>query len=342
MRPGGVRAITAESLLLKQQLIVLNRSRERAPNLRAADRVLAALLASFIEPRRLLRSAIVIKPSTIPRFHRALVARKYRLLFTPKRGGRPGLKGPAPELVAAILEIKRRNPRFGYQRIAEQLALVFDVDVDKDVVRRVLAKHYLPERGGDDGPSWLSLLGNAKDSLWSLDLFRCESLSLKSHWVMVVMDQCTRWIVGFAIHAGTPDGPAVCRMLATAIAGAKGLPRHLSTDHDPLFEFRRWKANLRILEIEPIKTVPYVPLSHPFVERLIGTVRREFLDRTPFWNARDLKRKLTAFKVYYNASRTHRSLDGQTPAGAPKRRHRLGPMRWQQYCRGLYQLPTPA
>jgi len=199
--PGGVHGVLAESLLLKHQLIVLNRSRKRAPNLRAADRVIAALLASFIEPRRLLRSAIVIRPSTILRFHRALVARKYRLLFTPKRGGRPGPKGPAPELIAAILEMKRRNPRFGYRRIAEQLALVFDVEIDKDIVRRVLAKHYRPERG-DDGPSWLSLLGNAKDSLWSLDLFRCESLALKSHWVMVLMDQCTRRIVGFAIHAG--------------------------------------------------------------------------------------------------------------------------------------------
>jgi len=134
---------------------------------------------------------------------------------------------------------------------------VFDVEIDKDVVRRVLAKHYRPEHG-DDGPSWLSLLGNAKDSLWSLDLFRCESLALKSHWVMLVMDQCTRRIVGFAIHAGMPDGPAVCRMLATAIAGAKRLPRHLSSDHDPLFEFQRWKANLRILEIEPVKTLPPV------------------------------------------------------------------------------------
>jgi hypothetical protein len=86
----GVRAVAAESLRLKHQLIALDRSRERAPNLRAAVRVNAALLASFIKPRRLRRSAIVIKPSTILRFHRALVARKYRLLFTPKRGGRPG------------------------------------------------------------------------------------------------------------------------------------------------------------------------------------------------------------------------------------------------------------
>ena len=98
----------------------------------------------------------------------------------------------------------------------------------------------------------------------------------------------------------------------------------MSADHDPLFEFQRWKANLRILEIEPVKTVPYVPLSHPFVERLIGTVRRELLDRTPFCNARDLERKLTAFKVYYNGSRVHRALGGQTRIGLPSPQQALG------------------
>jgi hypothetical protein len=65
-------------------------------------------------------------------------------------------------------------------------------------------------------------------------------------------------------------------MFNAAIYG-QGVPQHLSTDHDPLFEAHRWQANLRILEIDELKTVPYVPCSHPFVERLIGTIRREFL-----------------------------------------------------------------
>jgi hypothetical protein len=59
--------------------------------------------------------------------------------------------------------------------------------------------------------------------------------------------------------------------------------QNLSSDHDPLYRFHQWQANLRVLEVKEIKTVPYVPLSHPFVERLIGTVRREYLDRTLFW-----------------------------------------------------------
>ena len=115
-----------------------------------------------------------------------------------------------------------------------------------------------------------------KDSLWSVDLFRCESLILRTHWVMVVMDQFTRRIIGFGVQAGALDGPAICRMFNHAIAGALTPPRHLSSDHDPLFEFHRWKANLRILDVTEIKTVPEVPLSHPFIERLVGTIRREF------------------------------------------------------------------
>ena len=79
-----------------------------------------------------------LKPSTLMAFHRALVNRKYRLLFAPRRR-KPGLKGPGPELVTAIVEMKRRNPRFGCRRGAQQIAFTFGVEIDKDVVRRVLA-----------------------------------------------------------------------------------------------------------------------------------------------------------------------------------------------------------
>jgi hypothetical protein len=142
--PGGARTIVAESVLLKQQLLVLNRARERAPNLRPLDRIVTALCAGFMRPTRLLRAAVVIKPATIMHFHRALVQRKYRLLFSPARRAKPGPKGPSPELIAAILEMKRRNPRFGCRRIAQKFALAFGIEVHRDIVRRVLARHYQP------------------------------------------------------------------------------------------------------------------------------------------------------------------------------------------------------
>jgi putative transposase len=129
---------------------------------------------------------------------------------------------------------------------------------------------------------------------------------------MVVMDVFTRRIIGFGVERADPCGVSVCRMFNQIIAG-KLLPRHLSCDHDPIFRFHRWLANLRILEVEEIKSIPYVPVSHPFVERLIGTVRREFLDHVLIWNAIDLERKLEEFRIYYNENRVHQSLSGSTP-----------------------------
>ena len=181
MGPGGLRSVVAESLLVKHQLLILNRSRHRAPNLRVSDRILAGVCALFMRPARVFRSAIVLRPSTILNFHRTLRQRKYRLLFSPKRR-RTGPKGPPKDLVDAIVDMKRRNPRWGCPRIAQQIALAFAVDIDKDVVRRVLATHYRPApRSG--GPSWLTFLGHAKDSLWSIDLLWINCCSgLRRTW----------------------------------------------------------------------------------------------------------------------------------------------------------------
>jgi len=100
------------------------------------------------------------------------------------------------------------------------------------------------------------------------------------------------------------------------------------------------------LDIREVKTVPYVPLSHPFIERLIGTVRSECLDKTLFWNERDLEGKLIDFKDYYNRYRTHDALDGATPSMRAQETEvkviNLNNYRWKSHCRGLYQTPMAA
>ncbi len=341
---SGSRALLAENMLLKQQLIVLRRARRRAPRLGAMDRLLLGVWTSFLNPRRVLRAAIALKPSTLLRFHRGLKDLKCRLLYSSHPKRKPGPKGPSPKLIQAICELKRRNPRFGCPRIAQHLTKTFGVEINKDVVRRVLASHYRPERR-KSGPSWLTSLGHAKDSLWSLDLFRAESILLRTHWVLVVMDQFSRRIIGFGVQAVSVDGVALCRMFNQAISG-EGLPRRLSTDQDPLFQFHRWQANLRILEVETVQTVPRVPWSHPFVERLIGTIRREYLDHLFFWTVDDLERKLDLFKNYYNAARVHQGLSGHTPeekaVGPTLRVAGLENYRWHSHCHGLFELPIAA
>jgi putative transposase len=344
MRPGGVRAVVAESLVLKQQLLISSRSRQRAPNLKSFDRVVLGLGSLFVPAGRLPRLAVVLKPRTLLRFHEALKKGKYRWLFSSGAHRRPGPKGPSQELIDAIVEFKCRNPRIGCPRIAQEIARTFGIDIDKDIVRRVLAKHYRP-RAGTDGPSWLSFIGHMKDSLWSVDLFRCESMLLRSHWVMVVMDVFTRRIIGFGVERADLCGVSLCQMFNQIIAG-RSLPRHLSSDYDPLFRFDRWLANLRILEVEEMKSIPYAPVSHPFVERLIGTIRREFLDHVLIWNAVDLERKLEEFRNYYNEHRVHQSLNGSTPGERsgqpPPARAILDHYAWRHHCRGLFQMPIAA
>ena len=341
---GGTRAVLAENMLLKHQLLVLQRSRRRAPNLRTPDRLFFGFCSLFLSPRRLMRTAIILKPGTLLRFHRGLKELKYRFLYSSSPKQKSGPKGPSPELIRTLCELKQRNPRFGCPKIAQHLAKTFGLDIDKDVVRRVLAAHYRPERR-ENGPSWLTLLGHTKDSLWSLDLFRTESILLRSHWVLVVMDQFTRRIIGFGVQAAAVDGPALCRMFNQAISG-QGLPTRLSTDHDPLFQFHRWQANLRILDVETVQTVPQVPWSHPFIERLIATIRQEYLDRLFFWTVDDLERKLELFKNYYNGARVHQGLSGDTPGeksgGPAPQPAELENYRWQSHCHGLFELPIAA
>ena len=177
--PGGARAVVAESVLVKHQLLILNRSRRRAPNLHLADRMVAGVCTLFISPSRLIRSAIILKPSTLLRLHHALTQRKYRRLFSSTVPKKPGPKGPSQAVIAAVVDMKQRNPTWGCPRIAQQIALAFGIPLNKDVVRRILAVRYQPTPDAA-GPSWLTVLGHAKDSLWSVDLFRCESAILRA------------------------------------------------------------------------------------------------------------------------------------------------------------------
>src|SRR5437667_6363047 len=106
------------------------------------DRVLLGLSTLFVSRRRIAKLGALVKPATLFKFHKALVDRKYRLLFSSSSHSRkPGPKGPSAELIAAIVELKRRNPKFGCVRIAQQLSHTFMIEIDKDLVRRVLAKH---------------------------------------------------------------------------------------------------------------------------------------------------------------------------------------------------------
>jgi putative transposase len=126
------------------------------------------------------------------------------------------------------------------------------------------------------------------------------------------MDQYTRRIIGFGVQAGRVDGIALCRMFNRAIQGQRAMPKYLSCDHDPLYRFEQWQANLRILEVVEIKTVPYACLIHSW-SGWLGRFEGSILDRTLFWTSVDLENKLLEFRDDFNSQRTHYSLERLTP-----------------------------
>ena len=192
---------------LTQHLIVLRRARRRAPTLTRSDRLLCGVGSLFLDPGRIRTLAIALRPSTLLACHQALVRGTYRRLFSSRPcPTKRGPNGPDEALIRAIVDLTSRNPRFGCPRIARIIAQTFGMAIDKHVVSRVLSKHSRPAPGGT-GPSWVSFIGQTTDSLWSVDLFRCESLVRRSDWVLVVMDQFTRRLIGIGVQGGAVTAP---------------------------------------------------------------------------------------------------------------------------------------
>ena len=166
--------------MLKQQLIVLRRDRQRAPPDARPTGCTADSERSSLAPDA-SESSPSPPPLDTPRVPAALVRRngttacshRGRARRRRDRRAERGTHSNHPRVTS-------RNPRFGSPRIARIISHTFGVDIDKNVVHRALAKHYRPTSGGT-GPSWLSLIGHTTDSLWSVDLFRCESIVLQTH-----------------------------------------------------------------------------------------------------------------------------------------------------------------
>jgi len=162
---------------------------------------------------------------------------------------------------------------------------------------------------------------------------------------MVVMDQFSRRIIGFSVCKGAMKAEDLCIMFFNIVSD-KALPKRIRTDNDPLFESLIWKINLSEWGIDELKSVPSIPWSHPFVERLIKSVRNKYLDNLLFWNGVDLKRKLKKYEEYFNTGRVHRSLEGKFPsrvANEIRVKHAdLRDYRIKSFCNGMYKVPIAA
>ena len=292
--------LVVENLLLRQQLVVQQRSVPR-PRFTNRDR-LFWLVVAMVVPR--WREALAIaKPDTVLRWQRKGWRAYWRWRSRPSRIGRPPIGW---KLVRLIHRLSRENPLWGPERIASELRLLGH-EVGESTVARYMAKRRRP-RGGQ---SWMTFLRNHMAVTAACDYFMVPTVTFRCLFVFVVLSHDRRVIrhVGVTAH---PTAEWTARQLREAFPGGDE-PRLLLRDNDSIFGDEFTDA-VRTMAIRELHTGYRSPWQNCFVERVIGTLRRECTDHLLVLGEQHLERALREYvERYYNPARPHMSLDGNSP-----------------------------
>ncbi len=289
--------LVAENLALRQQLIVLHRKTKR-PRLRMKDRIFWLWLAQSWDGWR--ESLLVVKPATVVRWHRQGF-RYYWTWKSRRKGGRPAV---APEVRDLIRRMSRANPLWGAPRIHGEL-LKLGIDLSQATVAKYMIRHWKPP-----SPSWRAFLDNHLKDLVSIDFFTVPTVTFRILFVFLVLSHDRRRIVLFNVTEH-PSADWTGRQLIEAFPWNTA-PRYLIRDRDGIYghDFTR---RVNALGIEQVLIAPRSPWQNSYVERVIGSIRRECLDHVMVFNESHLRRVLRSYLRYYHASRTHVSLGKDAP-----------------------------
>jgi putative transposase len=294
------KALLAENLMLRHQLIVLQRSVGR-PQLRPMDRLLwAAGLRRLPNWKKWL---VIVRPETVIRWHRMGFKLFWRWRSSMRSGGRPPLPRDVRNLIICMA---RENLTWGSRRIQGEL-LKLGRRVGRTTIRRILREVRGPYR---PSASWRSFLRSQAQGIWSCDVFTVTTVPFRQLYVMVIIAHATRELRQIAVT----DSPSTqwCIQVIREATPFDVCPKFLIHDNDARFGDQFDRA-LRHMGIRPISTPLFAPLANAICERVIGTLRREVLDHMLIWNARHLVRTLHEARRWYNEARPHQALGQQTP-----------------------------
>jgi putative transposase len=295
-------ALQLENLALRHQLGVLQRCVKR-PKLAPADRLLWVWL--FAVWSGWWSALIIVKPNTVIAWHR----RSFRLFWTWKvRRGQPGRPAVSKEIRQLIRRLSRENPLWGAPRIHGGL-LKLGIDVGETSVGKYLMRHREPP-----SQTWRTFLENHVKTMVSVDFFTVPTISFRVLYVFLVLAHDRRRIVHFNVTAH-PTAEWTAQQLREAFPFDQ-VPRFLLRDRDGIFgsEFRR---DVKAMGIQEVLSTPRSPWERAYVERVIGTIRRECLDHVIVFNQATLYRHVKSFLAYYHESRTHLSLAKDSPEPRP-------------------------
>jgi transposase InsO family protein len=304
-------ALDLENLALRHQLSVLRRSVKR-PKLTSADRLLWAWLCEvWIDWRSAL---VIVKPDTVIAWHR----KGFRLFWTWKvRHGQPGRPAVPKDVRELIRRMSRDNPLWGAPRIQGEL-LKLGVDIGETSVGKYLVRGRKPP-----SQTWRTFLENHVKSMVSVDFFTVSTIRFQVLYVFLVLAHERRRILHFAVTAH-PTAEWTAQQLRDAFPWDTA-PRYLLRDRDRIFgdEFTK---QVKDMGVEEVLSAPRSPWQRAYIERLIGTLRRECLDHVMVFNEASLYRHVKSFLAYYHESRTHLSLAKDTPEPRPVHSPDLGPV----------------
>ncbi|MCJ7751241.1 MAG: integrase core domain-containing protein [Armatimonadetes bacterium] len=303
------RAVMAAQLLaIQSQLAVeLNRSsgrRKRHRQFSPAFRILWVMLSKFLNGWEEL--VHIMKPATVKRWH----TRAFRAWWRWK--SKAGRKPVALEIQQLIRRLSKENPLWGAARIRDVLLLMGYEAPGEDTVRKYMVR---PRQPRSPSTTWLPFLRNHVDCSWAIDFFTVTTLSFQVLYVFLVFDHARRQVLHFAITPN-PTMEWVIQQLREATAfGCQ--PRYLFRDNDGIYGHgvRAFLISCGILEV---RTAYQSPWQNPYIERFIGTLRRELLDHVIVLNQHHLERLLKEFIAdYYHPARPHQGLSGETPLPQP-------------------------
>ena len=296
-----------ENLALRHQLHVLRRQRPGRPRLFAIDRWLWVWLYR-IWPG-CLDAVVLVKPATVVQWHR----QGFRLFWRWRsRSGRPSLDR---EIRKLIREMSNANPLWGAPRIHGEL-LKLGIAISQATVAK-----YMVRRRGTPSPTWRSFLCNQAQGIAAIDMFVVASASFRLLYVMIILAHDRRKILRTAVTEH-PTAVWLARQVTEAFPW-ESAPRYLLRDRDSSYS-GDFCSRVEAMSITEIVTAPRSPWQNAYVERVIGSIRRECLDHIIIFNARHLRRILPWYVDYYHRTRTHLSLNKDCPDPRPIMPRRIG------------------
>jgi transposase InsO family protein len=292
------RALAFENLALRHQLAVLQRTAPR-PRLGRSDRVFWVLLSRLW--RGWAEVVSIVQPETVIRWQRT----GFKLFWTWKSRGRgPGRPAVALEVQALIRRMSEANPLWGAPRIHGELQKV-GLEISQATVSKYMARRRMPP-----SQTWRTFLANHVGCLVSVDFFTVPTVMCKVLFVFVVLAHDRRRVA----HVNVTDAPTAqwtAQQLVEAFPWETA-PRYLLRDRDAVYGVL-FSSRVHSLGIREVRTAPRSPWQNPYVERLIGTLRRECLDHMVVLNETHLRRLLRDYLTYYHRWRTHLSLEKDAP-----------------------------